>query len=87
MYTNITLKPRVVIMAASDQEAEVIERRLRPVYGQRTGYYLQNGVYMRFFLQPVDAIDNGQNKKAIQQADKILKKYPKLHCAKVWTIL
>ena len=30
-----------------------------------------------------DAIDNGQNKKAIQIADKIIKKQVDLHCAKV----
>ena len=30
-----------------------------------------------------DAIDNGQNKKAVQMADKILKKQDNLHCAKV----
>ena len=32
-----------------------------------------------------DAIDNGQNKKAIQLVDKVLKKTPNLHCAKVRT--
>ena len=30
-----------------------------------------------------DAVDNGQNKKAVQIADKILKKQGELHCAKV----
>lgn len=30
-----------------------------------------------------DAIDNGQNKKAVQLVDKILKKQESLHCAKV----
>ena len=32
----------------------------------------------------VDAIDNGQNKKVLQLVDKLLKKTPSLHCAKVW---
>ena len=36
------------------------------------------------FLCHTDAIDNGQNKKAIQIADKIIKKQVDLHCAKVW---
>jgi N-terminal acetyltransferase B complex non-catalytic subunit len=49
-------------MASNRQEAEVIERKLRPVY---------------------DALDNGQNKKVIQMAEKILKKTPSLYCAKV----
>lgn len=31
----------------------------------------------------LDAVDNGQNKKAIQLADKILKKQEGLHCARV----
>jgi N-terminal acetyltransferase B complex non-catalytic subunit len=48
-------------MASNRQEAEVIERKLRPVY---------------------DALDNGQNKKVIQMAEKILKKTPSLYCAK-----
>ena len=30
-----------------------------------------------------DAVDNGHNKKAIQIADKVLKKQTDLHCAKV----
>jgi hypothetical protein len=30
-----------------------------------------------------DAVDNGHNKKAVQIADKILKKQGDLHCAKV----
>ena len=29
-------------------------------------------------------MDNGHNKKAVQIADKILKKQGDLHCAKVW---
>ncbi|XP_063065865.1 N-alpha-acetyltransferase 25, NatB auxiliary subunit [Engraulis encrasicolus] len=35
-------------------------------------------------LRPIyDYLDNGQNKLAIQQADKLLKKHKDLHCAKV----
>lgn len=30
-----------------------------------------------------DAIDAGSNKKAMQEADKVLKKHPTTHCAKV----
>lgn len=30
-----------------------------------------------------DYLDNGNNKMAIQQADKLLKKHKDLHCAKV----
>ena len=30
-----------------------------------------------------DAVDNGQNKKAVQLADKILKKQDELQCARV----
>uniref|UniRef100_A0A8C7WSV5 Uncharacterized protein n=1 Tax=Oryzias sinensis TaxID=183150 RepID=A0A8C7WSV5_9TELE len=32
---------------------------------------------------PPDYLDNGNNKMAIQQADKLLKKHKDLHCAKV----
>lgn len=35
-----------------------------------------------FFLS-LDYLDNGNNKMAIQQADKLLKKHRDLHCAKV----
>lgn len=35
-----------------------------------------------FPLNP-DYLDNGNNKMAIQQADKLLKKHKDLHCAKV----
>ena len=34
-------------------------------------------------VQISDAVDNGHNKKAVQIADKILKKQGDLHCAKV----
>uniref|UniRef100_A0A8D3BM04 Uncharacterized protein n=1 Tax=Scophthalmus maximus TaxID=52904 RepID=A0A8D3BM04_SCOMX len=35
-------------------------------------------------LRPIyDYLDNGNNKMAIQQADKLLKKHKDLHCAKV----
>uniref|UniRef100_A0A3B4AYB4 N(alpha)-acetyltransferase 25, NatB auxiliary subunit n=1 Tax=Periophthalmus magnuspinnatus TaxID=409849 RepID=A0A3B4AYB4_9GOBI len=35
-------------------------------------------------LRPIyDYLDNGNNKMAIQQADKLLKKHKELHCAKV----
>ncbi|VDN30213.1 unnamed protein product [Gongylonema pulchrum] len=35
-------------------------------------------------LKPIyDAVDAGNNKKAIQEADKVLKKHPNTHCAKV----
>lgn len=37
---------------------------------------------MCFPLHP-DYLDNGNNKMAIQQADKLLKKHKDLHCAKV----
>lgn len=38
-----------------------------------------------FPLSPLDPdyLDNGNNKMAIQQADKLLKKHKDLHCAKV----
>ena len=36
---------------------------------------------------PADAIDNGQNRKAIQLADKIIRKHDDLHCAKVSCVL
>lgn len=48
--------------AASQAQAEVTERRLRPLY---------------------DALDYGQHKKALQIADKILKKQKDLKCARV----
>lgn len=34
-------------------------------------------------VRTADAVDNGQNKKAVQIADKILKKQGDLQCAKV----
>ena len=38
---------------------------------------------IRVCVLTADAVDNGQNKKAIQIADKILKKQVDLQCAKV----
>ncbi|XP_052801736.1 N-alpha-acetyltransferase 25, NatB auxiliary subunit-like [Mya arenaria] len=46
----------------SKANAEVAERRLRPIY---------------------DCLDNGNNKKALQEADKVLKKQKDFLCAKV----
>ena len=40
-------------------------------------------VYVFLYIQISDAVDNGHNKKAIQIAEKILKKQGDLHCAKV----
>lgn len=34
-------------------------------------------------MRDSDAIDAGSNKKAMQEADKVLKKHPSTHCAKV----
>lgn len=31
----------------------------------------------------LDWLDNGNNKKALQEAEKVLKKQPNFHCAKV----
>ena len=42
---------------------------------------IQNIVHA--FCSPLDYLDNGNNKMAIQQADKLLKKHKDLHCAKV----
>ena len=33
-----------------------------------------------------DCLDNGNNKKAIQEADKVLKKQKDLQCAKVYSV-
>ena len=42
------------------------------------------GMFIFFvFFHTLDALDSLNNKKAIQQADKILKKQKDLHCAKV----
>lgn len=38
---------------------------------------------MLFLVFSADYLDNGNNKMAIQQADKLLKKHKDLHCAKV----
>jgi CRISPR/Cas system CSM-associated protein Csm2 small subunit len=57
-----TTEFRKAKMASSQAQAEITERRLRPLY---------------------DAIDNRQNKKALQIADKIIKKQEDLYCAKV----
>ena len=42
-----------------------------------------NNLNVRLYVQISDAVDNGHNKKAVQIADKILKKQGDLHCAKV----
>lgn len=34
------------------------------------------------FILIVDWLDSGNNKKALQECDKVLKKTPNLHCAK-----
>ena len=40
-------------------------------------------LYLSYLCYTSDALDSLNNKKAIQQADKILKKQKDLHCAKV----
>ena len=42
-----------------------------------------NNLNVCLYVQISDAVDNGHNKKAVQIADKILKKQGDLHCAKV----
>ena len=44
-------------------------------------YYLYLILSIKFFF--LDWLDIGNNKKAIQEADKVLKKQPNLQCAKV----
>ncbi|RCN46269.1 hypothetical protein ANCCAN_07730 [Ancylostoma caninum] len=58
-------------MSKADQL--IMERRLRPIYG------ISLLLYPRFS----DAIDAGNAKKAVQEADKVLKKHPVTVCAKV----
>lgn len=45
--------------------------------------FAQLYMYVCLYVQISDAVDNGHNKKAVQIADKILKKQGDLHCAKV----
>ena len=66
-------------MATTRQEAETMERRLRPVYGQ-SKLFLSLLLLLALLI---DAIENGQHKKAIQLVEKALKKTPDLNCAKV----
>lgn len=42
-----------------------------------------SGVILCVCSSSADYLDNGNNKMAIQQADKLLKKHKDLHCAKV----
>ena len=48
----------------------------------------QNGLVLYYYIccSYADYLDNGNNKMAIQQADKLLKKHKDLHCAKVSVI-
>lgn len=58
-------------MSRRTSEQVVLSRRLKPVYGRR-----------RTSAELSDAVDNGNNKKAIQEAEKLLKKHPATHTAK-----
>lgn len=40
-----------------------------------------------FYVYLLDYLDNGNNKMAIQQAEKLLKKHKDLHCAKVLALV
>ncbi|KAJ8964378.1 hypothetical protein NQ314_004943 [Rhamnusium bicolor] len=51
------------------QDNSVAERRLRPIYGNK-------------IIKKIDWLDSGNNKKALQECEKVLKKTPNLHCAK-----
>ena len=53
--------------------------------GEGVGCYTKvpNADISRGCICVADAIDNGQNKKAVQMVDKILKKQDTMHCAKV----
>ncbi|VDD91479.1 unnamed protein product [Enterobius vermicularis] len=61
----------VQLMPSKSADQVVLERRLRPIYG-RAG----------FLPLLWAAIDSWNNRKAIQEADKVLKKHPLTHCAK-----
>lgn len=65
----------------------IVERRLRPIYGkycvfqcsltpQRTILYFSENMHFS------DWLDNGNNKKALQEAEKVLKKSPSLQAAR-----
>ena len=70
-------------MATSQAEAQLIERKLRPLYGKSPAYKTFQPWFQYFVLHCADAVDNGQNKKAIQLADKLLRKQEDLYPAKV----
>ena len=73
----------------ASRHVDVNERRLRPVYGKQwLTYYLHYSSWLPYICIIIlcfmlDALDSLNNKKAIQHADKILKKQKDLHCAKV----
>ena len=63
----------------------VSERRLRPIYGEWSCecFAKKWRKYVGFLNILLDWLDNGNNKKALSEAEKVLKKQPDFVCCKV----
>ena len=66
--------------------SSVAERRLRPIYGKQC--FIVSSMRRFLIKNPndifafIDWLDNSNNKKALQEADKVLKKQPDFVCCK-----
>lgn len=77
-------------MSQHVQDSVVVERRLRPIYGECFAQTSPTNSCHSFQLNALslnrrnglDSFEVGNNKKALHEAEKVLKKTPNLRCAK-----
>lgn len=65
-----------------------IDRQIRPIYGEQPSVHPPSHPQGLTNTHPLhkDALDANANKSAIQQCNKVLKKYPDNELAKVWAV-
>lgn len=77
-------------MSQHVQDSVVVERRLRPIYGEFMCFSWHRHRNQPFnwsndksaTIFSADSFEVGNNKKALHEAEKVLKKTPNLRCAK-----
>lgn len=74
-------------MSQHVRDNTAIERRLRPIYGTNSPNFLAKNInktqtHQSLYWIVPDSLEVGNNKKALQDAEKVLKKTPNLTCAR-----
>lgn len=70
-------------------DSALFERRLRPVYGELYYKYIYKLIFINgcvlnimLFQLLIDNLEVGNNRKALQESEKLLRKHPNLLCAR-----